>query len=185
MHVAAEPRKGETLSAALLRVRGEIGAAKGELAMVLAAPPPMNEIRQQVRDLVGKLAHEGKPRISVEGGKVEIMLPDVTQFAGAGQVFSAPSGSASRLWAAINPDGFYDWIMSTVGAVEGGISAEKRASREAELKARIRALEHEEESLVTAALDSGIEVHRRWDASPLAMLGVTDEPLGALAVAAE
>jgi hypothetical protein len=63
---------------------------------------------------------------------------------------------------------------STVGidSVEGGISAPDRKARIIEIEAHIRQLEHEEEGLIEQALAAGIEVHRRYDASPYAVLGL-------------
>ena len=51
-------------------------------------------------------------------------------------------------------------------------SAAERAERIPELERRAFVLEWEEESLVEQALDAGLEVHRRVDANPFAVLGV-------------
>jgi hypothetical protein len=64
-------------------------------------------------------------------------------------------------------------------------SAAERAERIAELERRAFALELEEESLVEQALDAKIEVHRRVDANPFAVLGIVLPDPPALAEAAE
>jgi len=56
--------------------------------------------------------------------------------------------------------------------VVGGVSAAERIKVGAEIEALIMSLGHTEESLVTTALAAGLEVHRRYDADPMALLGI-------------
>ena len=66
---------------------------------VKSAPPPPDEIKIAIIESVDRLAKEGRPLVTSEGGKVELHWPDVMQYAGPGQALTAPSGSASRMFA--------------------------------------------------------------------------------------
>jgi hypothetical protein len=68
------------------------------------------------------------------------------------------------------------YFDQVVDQVQDGISREERQRRIAELEAKILDLEHQEESLVVAALAQGLEVHRRPNANPLALLGLEVVP---------
>jgi hypothetical protein len=73
----AARRKGESIGDALLRVRREIAAAKAELLQIKSAPPPSDEIKIAIIETVKALAEEGRPRVTSDGGKVALHLPDV------------------------------------------------------------------------------------------------------------
>jgi hypothetical protein len=71
--------------------------------------------------------------------------------------------------------------MLTAGIVDtsGGIASRERPRLIRAAEARIFALEVGEERLVVAALEQGLEVHRRIDASPWAILLADTEPVRA------
>jgi hypothetical protein len=179
------PHAGESVSDALLRVRHEIGIARGALQQVRTAPPPASEIRAALVAEVDRMAAEGKPHISVDGGKITLQWPDVQMYAVSGGALSAPSGGASKMLAALFPEQLKALLIASVGdlSVKGGVPAADRPRLIREAEARILALEIAEERLVCAALDAGLEVHRRIDASPWAILYA--EPEAAQAEAAE
>jgi hypothetical protein len=66
-----------------------------------------------------------------------------------------------------------------------GIAATERAAREAELQAKRLGLERVEEALIEAALAANLDVHRRYDALPLALLGIGFASVAAVPQAAE
>jgi hypothetical protein len=55
---------------------------------------------------------------------------------------------------------------------DAGVSAAERFKREPQLGARILELERQEETLVEAAIEQGINIARRPAANPLAILGI-------------
>jgi hypothetical protein len=181
--VTATPRKGESVADAILRVRAAISSAQGELQQVKAAPPPPDEIKRQLRAHVQQLIHDGTPRVVLKDGKVVVNWPDVSPFADPDAVFAAPAGSASKLLACLFPDKVYELLSNGVDDLPSGIAADERAARMVELEVGILELEHEEESLVTAALAAGVEVYRRPYASPWALLGLAPDDTLAAAVA--
>jgi hypothetical protein len=129
------------------------------------------------------MADGGAPHVAVALGKVTIHWPDVQPYAVPGGVLSAPSGSASRLLAALFGDQLKDLLTAGITDLGGAIPSADRPRLIREAEARILALEIGEERLVCEALDQGLEVHRRIDASPWAILYADTE--AAHAVAAE
>jgi hypothetical protein len=168
------PAEGESVGDALVRVRHEISIAQGELRQIKTAPPPAAEIKAALAAEVDRMAAEGLPRIVLSGGKVTVQWPDVQMYAGPGGALSAPSGSASKMLCALFPEQFKQLLAAGVD-VQGGIPAADRPRLIGEAEARILALEIGEERLVMAALDAGLEVHRRIDASPWAILYAEQE----------
>jgi hypothetical protein len=178
-------RTGEGLGDALLRVRLEINIAKGELLRVKTAPPPASEVKAALAAEVDRMAGDGRPSWRIDdGGRVVVHWPDVQPYAAPGGALSAPSGSASKLLCALFPEQLKKLLVAGIDDVKGAIPAAERPKRVREVEARVFALEIAEERLVMAALEEGLEVHRRVDASPWAIL-YADEEAAALAEAAE
>jgi hypothetical protein len=169
------PAEGESLADALLRVRHEIGMARGELQQIKTAPPPASEIRAALAAEVDRMAAEGKPHVVLDGGKVTLHWPDVQMYAAPGGALSAPSGSASKMLCALFPAELKRLLTAGIVDVRGSIASAERPQRIRVAEARILALEIAEERLVMAALDAGLEVHRRIDASPWAILYAEEE----------
>jgi hypothetical protein len=186
--VQAKPNEGETLADAIIRVRSEIGMAKSELQRVRSAPPSRDEIEDALRREVQTLITRGTPSVNIDGGKITTFWPDRPVLGGAkNEAVAAPAGSASALIAAMFPDVVYKMLTQGLDQLEGGISADERARRTAEIERQVLLLEHEEESLVTQALAAGLEVHRRPSASGWALLAIAPPPAAAdqMMVAAE
>jgi hypothetical protein len=179
------PRAGESLADALIRLRREINIAQGELRQVKTAPPPASEIKAALVAEVDRMAGDGRPSWRIDdGGRVVVHWPDVQPYAAPGGALSAPSGSASRMLAALFGDQLKKLLVGSVDDIKGAILSAERPKRVREVEAHILALEVAEERLVMAALEEGVEVHRRIDASPWAIL-YADEEEAALAEAAE
>jgi hypothetical protein len=122
---------------------------------------------------LGLAPRPGSSLVVITGPKIDVHLPDVVLYGQGGGGLAAPSGSVSRIIAAIDPEGSFRRIMAAVPETGEGISAADRARREREIAAEILRLEHVEEALVVRALAAGLEVHRRPDASGWALLGLT------------
>jgi hypothetical protein len=173
VNVEAAPAEGESLLDAVIRVRSEVGMLKSELQWVKAAPPAREEIEAALREEVQRLIFKGTPSVSIVDGKIVTYWPDAPTLGGEpGQAIFAPSGSASALLAALFPDEMYKMLSAGLDQLEGGISADERVRRIAELERQILQAEHVEESLVEQALAAGLEVHRRPSMSGWALLGI-------------
>jgi hypothetical protein len=174
--VVPAARDGESVADALLRLRHEINVAQGELMRIKAAPPPAAEIKATIEAEVDRLAAAGAPRIAVDAGKVTIHWPDVQPYAVPGSALAAPSGSASSLLAALFPAQLKRLLTAGVEDVPGSVPSRERPRLIRAAEARIFGLEVGEERLVVAALEQGLEVHRRVDASCWAVLFADMEP---------
>jgi hypothetical protein len=176
-------RDGESIGDALMRLRHEINIAQGELQRLRAAPPPASEIKAAIAAEVDRMAGDGTPHVTVAAGKVTVHWPDQQLYASPGSALSAPSGSASKLLAALFPEQLKRLLTAGIVDTKGAIASADRPRLIRDAEARILGLEIGEERLVMAALDAGLEVHRRIDSSPWAILFAGDAE--AVAEAAE
>jgi hypothetical protein len=179
--VAAQLEPGESLADGIRRVRSEIGALQAEIARVRNAPPTKEEIAQHLRREVQRLLAAGTPTVAFRGSEIEISWPDASRF----RPESAPAGSPSALVAWLFPDLVFERLSEGLDQIRGGISAVDRAARSAILEADLLAAERVEEMLVEMALDQNVEVHRRLNASPMALLGIAVRTAEPALVAAE
>jgi hypothetical protein len=174
--IEVELHPDEDLRAAILRLRSEIGDARREFAYAASAPPTRSEIESAVRKQVQDWAREGRPVVRLlEGGKVQINMPDIALFANPGQALMAPSGALTKMMAARDPESLIAWILSAAGIPTGGISASDRKQRTDAAQAKLLRLERMEESLIEEALRQNLDVGRRYDANPWAVLQLTAE----------
>jgi hypothetical protein len=171
----AAPNEGESVADAILRTRRELAQAQGELAQIRTAPLTVAEIKQHLTALIDQMAAQGQPQFNFSNGEVRMHFADEQIYANSNAALVAPSGSASKLLAWMFRDRLVQAVVTAADDVVGGISRADRTRRIHELETRILALEHAEESFVTEALQSGLEVHRRPYASPFALLGL--EPI--------
>ena len=183
--VNVEPHlaKGETVKDALLRARREITNLKHELAQIAAAPLPPDEIRGEIIRQVETLAAQGRPRLGLEGGRVNLSFPDMPTLGAPGSALTTPAGSVTRMLCWLFGDQIIERLSVGLDGLTG-LTREERSSRSVELEGRLLALEHEEEFWVVQALATRLEVHRRLGASPLALLGLEPAPVP-VAIAAE
>ena len=175
-------KKGESIADALLRTRRQISAEQAELLRVRTAPPTPDEIKIGIIESVDRLAKEGRPSVTASDGRVELHWIDVQMHASPGSALSAPSGSASKMLAWLFREPLLKRLLREVEGNEDGIPSADRPRLIREAEGRILGLEVAEERLVMAALEQGLECHRRIDASPWAILGFVEE---AVAEAAE
>jgi len=162
-------RKDETLPRALQRIRAEITMAQAELGRVKTAPPPKDELKSQIADRVRQLAERGKPLVTVNAGNFKLAFNDPTAFAGA-----SPDRAASVL-AWLDPDKFEQRLREQIDALPEphmALTAKEKRERTTALTEQIDELERQEEALIERMLGDGIDVTRRANASPPAVLGV-------------
>jgi hypothetical protein len=177
VHVDARPQEGEDLPTAILRVRREISVAQGELRAARAAPGDLEELGVEVLMEIERKAQRGRPRVNINAGKVSINWPDTVALGPRNTVIGAPQGAASDqlCWLfqkEVSQKLVADLVDQQREGGSTGITESERAARIVEIEHDIARLEHMEECLIEQAIDAGLEVHRRVNASPWALLSI-------------
>jgi hypothetical protein len=165
---AAETRAGETIDQAVERVRGDLFERRAELIRLRNAPLPAAEIKRQITAEIDRMAR--RPAIHLDGGRVKIQWPDVSEFAP-----TAPNGSASGMMIWLHRDEIVERMTSAIDEAVpagAGIPLEDRGPREAALLAEVLSIEREEEALIMLSIAAGRPIARRRDADVMAILGI-------------
>jgi hypothetical protein len=163
-----ELEKDVALSAAIEHVRASIAATRSGLLAVRNAPPPLDELKSHAKQYVHGLAQRGRPRVAADGEGLRIRFDDPTAFA-------ASTKSALPLLAWLHQDAMIAALEREVDRLvphSHALTAEQKDRQVAELRTQLESLERREEQLVTWAQEQGLDVLRRVDASPLAVLGI-------------
>ena len=170
--VIAELRDGESASDAVLRLRAEIGRKQSELQRLKSAPPMADEQRVWVRQQVA-LMRQGGPRLEVTPtGQLELASPDISKFAPPGAGLLAPSGSALRLFACLFPERLIEYLEQQISESPNAVPQVERPRLIEQLELEILRLERIEEHFISLTEAQGVEVHRRFAANPMAILGL-------------
>jgi hypothetical protein len=164
--VAVELKNGEKLTDAVSRVRAEIAGLGVQLAKVKTAPLPVADRADLVNQYVGELMQRG-PAIAIVQDKLKLNFH--------GDCFAPEDVLALIAWAF--PGALADRIERKIGDLPlppqaESMSKDDRLKKTAELEFQLLQTEHREESLIERAAADGLEILRRPDASPLAVLGV-------------
>lgn len=185
--VATEVRKGETTTAALDRVRTTIMQLKAERAAIKAAPVPSADLKPFLRQFVQNVAERGRPNLFelIEGGR-SIVIPraavsfPVTVTGSAGKLDVSAVGAAHgelvdpvALLAWMDPAAMLKRLEAELAAVADDDAALDVPTRRKKLQQNADAALHAEraeESLVMRALDERLDVQRRADCDPRAVL---------------
>ena len=182
--VTAVRRKGATVLEALDEIRAKIADEKDRLRAARVAPLPSSEAKAKAVGEIEALAERGRPDVTpvVDTGREigfptragdHVSLSQRTAYASENDQIDAVALVAwafkEQLIAAIERE--IDDNCDDVSA----LSKEERDVAIASAVADQLRLEREEESLVIIAIDSGLQVQRRADADPRAVLGLTDE----------
>jgi hypothetical protein len=182
--IAEEPspaklRKGESFSDAVVRLRGALDDIYRDVIETKSAPIPPEKAKQIAANYVSKLAAEGRPDISmflqrggglrwsnqqVPGLNVDGLIP---QFAKALPVIAWMHEGA--LVEAIHRE------IDSAAKSELSLNDEDRSLRLIELANAQLKLEREEEGFICQAAEAGIEIARRKNADPRAVLGLSSE----------
>jgi hypothetical protein len=166
--VSAKPLKNETLTKALARIRAEIDSTRLVLRNVEAAPLPKADLKAKAREQVEALAAKGKPTLNTDRGTLTIAFTDPNSF--------GPSPQApAALLAWLHADTMVARLEVEIDALPEpalAISALEKQRRIADLMGSIEVLERTEEALIARAAIDGVEVLRRRNADPRAVLGV-------------
>ena len=169
--IKAAPKAGETLSAAIIRIRGDIAALYRERANIQRAGIPAEDLKASAAEYVQRLRAKGAPRIIADHEqdfRVEFTFSEAWEDKGI-----RSSLPAILCW--LDPDAFAARLHDAIDKRPGmplTMSSSARASKLSDLEAQILQAERDEESLIEAAEESGILVMRRLDATPLAVLSL-------------
>jgi hypothetical protein len=156
----------ETLGEALGKARDEIAALKQHLAAVKLAPLPPEDQQQLAEAYVARLVTTAGPQVNFHGDRLTLRWRDDI-------VTSKEDALALFAWAA--PDQVYAALTRSIKEQPvraDAMPAAERKRRVAEIEAELLRLEVFEEALIARAAGDGLEVLRRPDASPAAVLGV-------------
>lgn len=166
----AKPNKDETIAAAIARVRLDILSCKQDLAAARNAPLPTADLKKLVAARVQRMASNGSPNLSADGGKLVLWFTDPR--AGDSR---CELNEVARLLAWFDPDRLTKRLedeIDALGEPQNPLTAKEKEKRLAELTARMDQLERAEEGLIEAGHEQGLDVARRADASPAAVLEI-------------
>lgn len=169
-------KNGESLKTVLERVRQEIDAIKGEQYRTRLAPPPIEDLKAQARSYVQQMATSVQPRPTPAMARGEGF--DLSWFgddAVSQPLLTPKRGIALLCW--LYPDKATERLVNVIAQMPRpavpALSEEEKRAKLKELAATLDRLEREEEATVDALHRDGmINVARRVDASPLAILGI-------------
>jgi hypothetical protein len=162
-------KASETVVAALAGVREQIAGVQQELAAVRKAPLRRSSQQEAVRAYLSRLEQQVRPRVAFDARGAARVLWNEDIVAGKDDVLGLLAFvlGTDTLAAAFTRE--LDAQPEDVAA----LSPLEREKRISELSVSLLSLERYEEALVLRAADvDGIELSRRGDASPLAVLGL-------------
>jgi hypothetical protein len=148
-------------------IRAEIVAVKREAVELASAPSASAELKAMVRDYVERMASRHTPRIRVAGGGMYVDWQSVDVLG----VPEAPFGVFCYLAPKLAMERLTADVLELSGYAAGVPEAERQRC-DAALQRKLSDLEMREEQMVEELLSSGVDVVRRHDASPAAILGV-------------
>jgi hypothetical protein len=183
------PSKPANVATAIGKVRDRLSDAFARLDAARSALIPIAEAKELARREVEALAAAATPNVNtLLEGQGRIVWPrahhSVQVVSGLeGRTATAGSGFASlpdplALAAWLDPEAMLARLARQIeeaGDDETALDAEARAKRIAELTDEILKIERDEEALLEIASNEGVEIMRRPDADPRAVLGLSDD----------
>jgi hypothetical protein len=168
-HPSPDLAKGESIEAKVIALRAKIAELTLDKLAAAQAPPPKADLRKQVRPFVDRLAKRATPRLILQRGR-----PFEAQWADDRRDFGLSESFVGGLAAWLDPERFTQRLEAMVDALpeKGALSDSEQAKRLKALGAEIEALERDEEALIERAYAQGLDILRRRNAHPSAVLGV-------------
>jgi hypothetical protein len=172
-----KPPEGE-LKQVVVALRDRLKAIEAERSAIESAPYPSSTAKSAMRRFVEQLAERGRPdclRV------VELNLPPhfttaPLQDAAGNPLPLQKFGDGIGLIAWLHKAELVDRLSAEIDEVANDAEAmddQQRATRDAALVAETLELERQEEMVIVTAEQQSIEIVRRADANPLAVLGLT------------
>src|SRR6516165_1560670 len=156
-------KASETVVAALAAAREQIAGVQRELVQVRKAPLCRSSQEEAIRAHLSRLVQRPKIGFDARGGALLTWTEDMATMDGVLGLLAFVLGP-EQVSAAFSRD-----LEPESPAAVTPLEREKRIS---ELSVSLLALERTEEALLLRAAGEGIELARRSDASPVAVLGV-------------
>lgn len=152
-------KRGEALGDVVLRLRRKVLDLKHEAEETEAAALPAPELKARARAHLAELKAEAAIKIDFQTGRIETPPAHLV----LGLIACAIPGAVQLQ---------LDRMIDAIPAVSSGIGADEKAKRLSDLKRELDHAERQEEAAIVAAISAGVNVHRRPDAGPAAVLGV-------------
>ncbi|QWG13645.1 hypothetical protein KMZ29_02595 [Bradyrhizobium sediminis] len=162
-------QKGETISAAVVRLRARIHALTTERVKVMQAGVPIADLKAQAAAYVDALVDRGRPRIIADHRRdfeVQFRVGETWSDAGL-------AGRLPAILAWLDPDQFLAKLNQTIDAMPTppfAMSGKARAQKLIALEASLLQCEREEEALIESSEETGPVILRRLTADPRAVL---------------
>lgn len=159
-----------TPEAAVMRIRSQLGDLTVERMAAASAPRPKDEIRAQAHAQMAKLAAAARPVLRLERGRAEVVFGDPRGG------FEVGAAWVAGLIALVYPGAMADEVDRLIDAAVPDDAATmtefEQQAELARLDTEIDALQRVEEALIEAAFSQNVDILRRPNASPDAVLGV-------------
>jgi hypothetical protein len=161
---AVRLKNGETPNSAIAATREEIKTLRERLAIVKASPLPASDQVELAKEFVARRALVARSKILVQQDALRVHWAD--------DVVMSKSDIVSLLCCFL-PEQVLAALQEMIGEQSpNAMPAAERDKRIARITQRLFELELQEESLILKAHGDGIDVMRRGDADPRAVLGV-------------
>jgi hypothetical protein len=158
---------GEPALVALATVRHQIDETKEQISRVRHAPLPRAAREGAVREFLGRLSRQAGPKVNFDAsGAVRLHWADT--------IVSSKEDVLGLLAYVMDPEYLLAAFLAHLPQEDdpSALPPLERTRQIAQLETGLLALERREEGLIELATRDGVEVFRRPDASPLAVLGL-------------
>jgi hypothetical protein len=167
--VNAKVRDGLTLAETVEETRSQINTLKQHIRAVQTTPLPKADLKASAALLVQQLAQRSRPKVSAGRDGIAVAFTDPH----ADTI--AHHHDIANMLAWLDPDALTRALEREIDAMpeqQQPMPKAEQENRVAELAANLLELERAEESLIDAALAEGVDIMRRADADPRAVLGI-------------
>jgi hypothetical protein len=171
--VAAIQKAMAGATSSIAEIREAIAKLKDEREAIRVAPVPMSEAIPLIDNLLAYWSHAGRPE-GIERIAAAVMVGKAPHIE-----LHSPRATLADTLALLVPlldtqlrEAMISDLEVRYAAAPAGLPADERQRRLAELDGEIARLEALEDEAIQAAASGGLEVARRPDASPAALLGI-------------
>ena len=174
--VAGDQRAMSSASGEIAEIRQAIEGLRGERERIRVAPVPRSEATEQIDAMLARWSHAGNSE------RIERITSAAMQGQAPSIELHSPRATLADVLELLAPLLGPQLRAALIAELEAryagsppGLAADERQRRLAELDSEIARLETLEERAIQAASEGGMEVARRPDASPAALLGIAND----------
>jgi hypothetical protein len=160
---------GRTICETIEEMRNQIDALQTHLRVVRAAPLPKATLKDMAAQFVQELAAHARPRISAGSNGLTVA------FTAPGADTMAHHGDIAAFMCWLSPTSMIAALEREISALpetQAAMPKAEQIQRAAKLAEQLLELERQEEALIEMAASDGLDVMRRADADPRAVLGI-------------